>query len=312
VGKARKVLELTRSVTNHRDQSGTLSRAAVRAQRCGYCIRSVSAAFLGLGGCLYSRRVNVAQPFVLLVSCYKNQRTPLSCLPSPGSAAVYFTVLVLPPPRFRTMATVVASPAFHSSGHAFAPQHTHYLAPTAVYHDPFRAFAPRHHSGTKSPSSAASWRHTESAERTPIATRTTPTYRRSGPSHSRTPSTSSEASSTSWRERSRSPGVTTVELQPVTQEPKPKVEPKAHTALVYTAADLLRLSGSPLVGISAESQAVVNDHVAHQVWRRGPQSGTTPRASRRRRNRGTSKQRSSSGSSTSSTVDDSERSDNYL
>ena len=87
--------------------------------------------------------------------------------------------------------------------------------------------------------------------------------------------------------------------------------PKAPAALVYTVADLLRLSASPLVGISAESQAVVDDLVAHHVWRRGPQTGT-PKASRHRQNRETSKQRSSSGSSTSSTVDDSERSDsNY-
>jgi hypothetical protein len=213
------------------------------------------------------------------------------------------------------MASVVAPPAFHSSGHSFAPHHnngfaafnhqqlTHYRVPTAVHHNPFGAFGPRHHSGAKSPSAAASWRHSESADRTPIATRTAPKYRRGGPSHSRTPSTSSEASTGSWRERSRSPAVATVELQP-----KPKEPTKASEALIYTVADLLRLSASPLVGISAESQAVVDDLVAHHVWRRGPQLGT-PKAGRRHRNRGTSRQGSSSGSSTSSTVDDSERSD---
>ncbi|KAH9051795.1 hypothetical protein EDB87DRAFT_1836191 [Lactarius vividus] len=209
------------------------------------------------------------------------------------------------------MATVAASPAFHTSSFAahngFAAFHQpHYRAPTTVQRNPFGAFTPRHYSGAKSPSGAASWRHSESVDRTPITTRTTtPKYRRGGPSHSRTPSTSSEASSSSWRERSVSPAVATVELQPATQ-PKPQ-EPKAP---VYNIADLLRLSASPLVGISAESQAVVDDHVAHHVWRRGPQSGT----GRRRRNRGTSNQRSSScsstsHSSTSSTVDDSERSD---
>lgn len=207
------------------------------------------------------------------------------------------------------MATVAAPPAFHSSSYAahngFAAFHRpHYRAPIAVQHNPF---PPRHHSGAKSPSGAASWRHSESVDRTPIVlpivTRTTtPKYRRGGPSHSRTPSTSSEASSSSWRERSVSPAVATVELQPATQ-PKPK-EPKVP---VYNIADLLRLSASPLVGISAESQAVVDDLVAHHVWRRGPHG-------RRRRNRGTSNQRSSSRSSTSrsstsSTIDDSERSD---
>ncbi|KAH8985753.1 hypothetical protein EDB86DRAFT_2320850 [Lactarius hatsudake] len=208
------------------------------------------------------------------------------------------------------MATVAAPPAFHSSfatHNGFAAFHqSPYRAPAAVQHNPFGAFAPRHHSGAKSPSGAASWRHSESVDRTPIVARTTtPKYRRGGPSHSRTPSTSSEASSSSWRERSVSPAVATIELQPAT-EPKPK-EPKVP---VYNIADLLRLSASPLVGISAESQAVVDDLVAHHVWRRGPHSG----AGRRRRNRGTSNQRSSSRSSTSrsstsSTIDDSERSD---
>src|SRR6266702_7793423 len=129
------------------------------------------------------------------------------------------------------MATVAAPPAFHSAPHhnSFAVFNQHYQLsqyrdPTAVQHNPFGAFAPRHHSGAKSPSAAASWRHSESVDRTPVATRTPPKYRRGGPSHSRTPSTSSEASSSSWRERSRSPAVATVELQPATQQAKPKGE----------------------------------------------------------------------------------------
>ncbi len=73
---------------------------------------------------------------------------------------------------------------------------------------------------------------------------------------------------------------------------------------VYSITDLLRLSASPMVGISAESKAVVEDLVAHHVWRRGAQTGT-PKAGRRRRSHGTSKGRSSSGS----TADDSERSE---
>ncbi|KAI9431916.1 hypothetical protein H4582DRAFT_2001336 [Lactarius indigo] len=230
------------------------------------------------------------------------------------------------------MATLAASPAFlapspHHNGFAAFHQ-PHYRAPAAVQHNPFGAFAPRHHSGTKSPSAAVSWRHSDSVDRTPIAPRTssTPKYRRGAPSHSRTPSTSSEASSSSWRERSVSPAVATIELQPPAQQPKPtgksisiswrllglrlKITTSEPKAAVYNIADLLRLSASPLVGISAESQAVVDDLVAHHVWRRGPQSGTP----RRRRNRGTSNQRSSSRSSashssTSSTIDESERSD---
>ncbi|KAH9170062.1 hypothetical protein EDB89DRAFT_1980294 [Lactarius sanguifluus] len=197
------------------------------------------------------------------------------------------------------MATVAALPAFHSSfatHNGFSAFHQpHYRAPATVQHNPFGAFAPRHHSGAKSPSGAASWRHSESVDRTPIATRaTTPKYRRGGPSHSRTPSTSSEASSSSWRERSVSPAVATVELQPATQ-PKPK-EPKIP---VYNIADLLRLSASPHVGISAESQAVVDDLVAHHVWRRIVGL----------RNQRSSSRSSTSRSSTSSTIDDSERSD---
>jgi hypothetical protein len=220
------------------------------------------------------------------------------------------------------MTTLAVPSAFHPTGHAFAPHHggfatfhhqphhvPQYRAPAAVqHHNPFEAFSPHHHSGAKSASTAVSWRHSESVDRAPapapITTRPTPKHRRGAPSHSRTPSTSSEASSGSWRERSRSPAVATVELQPAATQPKPNTS----TVPVYSIADLLRLSNSPLVGISEESQAVVDDLVAHHVWRRGPQSGT-PKPSRRRRNGGSSKQRSSSPSSNSSTADDSERID---
>ena len=81
----------------------------------------------------------------------------------------------------------------------------------------------------------------------------------------------------------------------------------ASTLPVYSIDDLLGLSRSPLVEISVESQAVVDYHVKHQVWRRGPQG--TPKAGRGRKNRGGSEQRSSSPSSASSTADDSERID---
>ena len=78
---------------------------------------------------------------------------------------------------------------------------------------------------------------------------------------------------------------------------------KASSPFVYSATELLRLSASPLVGISKESQDVVDDLVAHYVWRRGPQSGF-PRTGRRRNNRGTSKPQSLHTS-----TDDSEHSD---
>ena len=123
------------------------------------------------------------------------------------------------------MATLTVSPSSHAfdSYHGLAAfPHHHQQLPH--YHNPFDAFASRHHSGNKSPSSAASWRRSESADPTPtIAIRPTPKYRRGAPSHSRTPSTSSEASNGSWRDRSRSPAVATVELQPAAaQQPKPK------------------------------------------------------------------------------------------
>ena len=66
---------------------------------------------------------------------------------------------------------------------------------------------------------------------------------------------------------------------------------KDSSPLVYSIADLLRLSSSPLVGISKESQIIVDDLVAHHVWRRGPQSGT-PGAGGRRKSRDFSKSRS--------------------
>jgi len=81
---------------------------------------------------------------------------------------------------------------------------------------------------------------------------------------------------------------------------------KASSPFVYSPAELLRLSASPLVGISKESQDILDDFVVHYVWRRGPQSGS-PRTGRRRNrnNRGTSKPQSMH----TSTTDDSEHSD---
>ena len=78
---------------------------------------------------------------------------------------------------------------------------------------------------------------------------------------------------------------------------------KATSPVVYSATELLRLSASPLVGISKKSQDIVDDLVAHHVWRRGAQSGS-PRRGRRGNKRGTSKPQSLQTS-----TDDSEHSD---
>jgi hypothetical protein len=52
--------------------------------------------------------------------------------------------------------------------------------------------------------------------------------------------------------------------------------------IVYSVEELLRLSASPLVGISAESQLIVDDLVARNVWRRGQQSDYKRRTSKPR------------------------------
>jgi hypothetical protein len=207
------------------------------------------------------------------------------------------------------MAAVLAPTSVHHlTPHrdSFAAFHQHRGSAPASHspRKPFVAFAPYHHSGANSPSAAASWRHSEPQVVVPQpAPVRTPSYkyRRSGLSHSRTPSTSSEASSTSWRSQDRSPTATT--SADVTESPSGPDHLKASSPLVYSAAELLWLSASPLVGIKKESQDIVDDLVAHHVWRRGAQSGS-PRTGRRRNNRGTSKPRSSHTS-----TDDSEHSD---
>lgn len=83
-----------------------------------------------------------------------------------------------------------------------------------------------------------------------------------------------------------------IEICPSLSSTASDPRPKDSSPLVYSIAELLRLSTSPLVGISKESQIIVDDLVAHHVWRRGPQSGT-PRAGGRRKSRDVSKPRSS-------------------
>ncbi|KAH9959935.1 hypothetical protein BC827DRAFT_1155986 [Russula dissimulans] len=211
------------------------------------------------------------------------------------------------------MAAVVAPTAFHSSSHLFPPHRDNFAAfhrqphprgPALLDHNPFEAFAPHHHSSTHSRSTTASWRHSKPVPRAPVPSRTpSPKNRRAGPSHSRIPS--AEASTISWRLHRPSPGATKVD---VPQEPDVSIassnpRSKVSTPFVYSVAELLQLSASPLVGISKESQIIVDNLVAHHVWRRGPQSGATGLAGRR-------KSRSSSRSRLVHTsTDDSENSD---
>jgi hypothetical protein len=74
---------------------------------------------------------------------------------------------------------------------------------------------------------------------------------------------------------------------------------------VYSIAELLHLSVSPLVGISKESQGIVDDLTACYVWRRGVHSGN-PKMGRRRNHGGTVAFKTRS---MNTTTDDSEHSD---
>ncbi|KAH9968380.1 hypothetical protein BJV74DRAFT_868543 [Russula compacta] len=204
------------------------------------------------------------------------------------------------------MAALVAPSSLHTSGHIFPAhrdgfvafhQHPRRSGPTGPH---FEAFAPHHHSGASSRSAVASWRNSEPATQAPISARTpSPKHRRTGSSHSHTPSTVLETLNTNWRSHIRTPVVTTVDVAREPSDPHLKVSAPS----VYSVTELLRLSASPLVGISKESQVIVDDLIAHYVWRRGPQLGTK-RAGGRRNNRGASKPRSLHTS-----TDDSEHSD---
>ncbi|KAI0247974.1 hypothetical protein BJV78DRAFT_1240733, partial [Lactifluus subvellereus] len=200
------------------------------------------------------------------------------------------------------MAAVVSLACFHPSSHIFgfptSPQHPHRprgSAEPVARHNPFGAFSPRHHSSAKSLSTAASWRHSETVGRVTVPTRTSsPKYYRGGLTHY-----SSGNSNDSWRSHSSST-VATIVRHPMAQQPdKPNL--KVSPPLVYPVAELLRLSASPLVGVSAESQLILDNLVAHHVWRRGPQSGT-PKPVSHRHNSRTSKLRS-----LHSSTDDSDR-----
>ncbi|KAI9511021.1 hypothetical protein F5148DRAFT_433570 [Russula earlei] len=189
------------------------------------------------------------------------------------------------------MAAVVPPTSFHSSSHLFRPYHYNFTAfhrgPALSHYTP-EAFAPRHYSGANSRSASASWRHSG-----PVSSRSPspkPKGNRSRPSHSRTPSTFSNSN---WRSHTPVPAITKVDVARNLNVSAP---------FVYSFAELLRLSLSPLVGISKESQVVVDDLVAHHVWRRGPRLGVT-RTDSRRNNRSTPK------SPTSTSTEDSDHSD---
>jgi len=179
------------------------------------------------------------------------------------------------------MAAIVAT-SLHSWGYGF-PRHqsdfvafpqysySHHRGPATSDQNPFEAFAPHHHSGPNSRSAAASWRHSEPVLRVPVPARTPSTKYRRGRSHSRTRS----SFNTSWSPTAKPDGKHFSFLYcdfPFTVFTASELHPKVSPLLVYSIAELLRLSTSPSVGINKESQAVVDDLVAHYVWRRGPRS----------------------------------------
>ncbi|KAI0058764.1 hypothetical protein BV25DRAFT_1840796 [Artomyces pyxidatus] len=174
-------------------------------------------------------------------------------------------------------AVISSSSAFHT------PHSRHFLSPHAIVHRPHNDVQPAHHNGfeafamhhhghhphTRTPSPASnssSWR-----EHGPVPLIEQPRTTSRSPSHSR-------KSSEQWRSPSREHRVTPA----ATAVPKDSI-PSTHAPGVYSASDLLRLATSPLVGVSAESQAVLEDLVAHNVWRRGPHTETRKSGSRSRR-----------------------------
>jgi len=193
----------------------------------------------------------------------------------------------------------------HHNGFPTSPQHPHRPRGSGgpvARHNPFEAFSPYHHSSVNSLSTAVSWRHSGPVGRASVPIHTSsPKYYRGGPTHCSIPSHSSENSNNSWRSHSGS-SVTTIVRHSMAQQPdKPKL--MVSSPLVYPVAELLRLSASPLVGISAESRLILDNLAAHHVWRRGAQSGT-PRPGGHRHNRRTSKLRS-----LQSSTDDSDHND---
>ncbi|KAI0044016.1 hypothetical protein FA95DRAFT_1574752 [Auriscalpium vulgare] len=168
------------------------------------------------------------------------------------------------------MAALALLSAFHApQSRHFLPHNDYELHPVgaqahaAPQHNGFEAFSHRHghargHRQTRSPSPAsvtASWRVHAPAE----------------PSHAHTPSEDWRAHSHSRVPHTVSPATAVV--------PLPKdVRSASPAPAVYSATELLRLASSPLVGLSDESQAVVEDLVAHHVWRRGPRSASSSRS----------------------------------
>ncbi|TFY58391.1 hypothetical protein EVG20_g8167 [Dentipellis fragilis] len=182
--------------------------------------------------------------------------------------------------------------------HALPP---HRPPPSAIPHPHprhaqhgFEAFTPHH--GPTAASSSSSWRtHAPTApapvkEQAPIPIKerrsASPHY-----THSRSPSSSSlsDASTASWRDRSTAPSTA---ASSIPASPEKRVAELSHFTTVaraqadvvktsptpartrvgpavYQVTDLLRLASSPLVGVTEAAHAVLEEHVSHQVWRRG-------------------------------------------
>ncbi|KAI0049886.1 hypothetical protein FA95DRAFT_1677213 [Auriscalpium vulgare] len=152
------------------------------------------------------------------------------------------------------------SPA--SQSHHFHP-HKHSNTPFLALrrqnkHQSHNPSAPRHHSSAAETTST--WR----------------SHDRESRSHSRA---SSEDSTGSWNARSRSLVGVPVEHTGAVQDAT------ASSRGIYSVGDLLALSASPLVGVDADTQAVLNDFVAHHVWRRGPGASSSSRRTRRGKGR---------------------------
>ncbi|KAI0320583.1 hypothetical protein OF83DRAFT_1081514 [Amylostereum chailletii] len=124
--------------------------------------------------------------------------------------------------------------------------------------------------------------------------------RRSATPRSGTPrSASPSVSEDSWRSRSSSPAPFKAARSPlpVVETPAPaSAAPIAEGPRVYSLVDLLALSVSPLVGVSAKDEAHMEDLVLNHTWRRGPQ-GTSSRSSSRSPSPSPSASRSSSRAS---------------
>ncbi|TFY82203.1 hypothetical protein EWM64_g1814 [Hericium alpestre] len=202
-----------------------------------------------------------------------------------------------------------------SFGHdGFSSSHNHHYGPTDAhngrhYQQPqhgFEVFA-HHHASSHSPAATTvSWRAHAPASpaKEPGLQVPAPKSRGANTSPARythTRSSSSLDATSSWRVRS-SPdsSVPASPAKKATQVasavPILSIDPPKPASLVYSIGDLLRLASSPRVGINLDAQIRLEEHVAHEVWRRG-RSGHTGAAPRPPRKSGDNKRRSPRNSS---------------